>query len=40
MTGITIIESSVKFIGHNVIQNNRNTRGAGIVLSKPGNIKV
>ena len=40
MTGITIIESSVKFIGCNVIQNNRNTRGAGIVLSKPGNIKV
>ena len=32
MTGITLIETSVTFSGHNVIQNNRNTEGAGITL--------
>ena len=30
MTGITILETSVTFSGRNVIQNNRNTEGAGI----------
>ena len=29
MTGITLIETSATFSGHNVIQNNRNTEGAG-----------
>ena len=34
MTGIVIFKSTqgLLFIGHNVIQNNRNTQGAGIVL--------
>ena len=32
MTGITLIEANEKFSGHNVIQNNRNTEGAGITL--------
>ena len=32
MTGITLILTSAKFSGHNVIQNNRNTEGAGITL--------
>ena len=32
MTGITVILTSAKFSGHNVIQNNRNTEGAGITL--------
>ena len=40
MTGITILESNVTFYGHNVIQNNRYTEGAGITLSLPGTIKV
>ena len=35
MTGITLFESAVYFIGHNVIQNNRNTEGAGITLGLP-----
>ena len=32
MTGITLIETSATFSGHNVIKNNRNTEGAGIKL--------
>ena len=32
MTGITLINTGVRFIGRNVIQNNRNTEGAGIKL--------
>ena len=40
MTGITIIATGAKFIGHNVIQNNRNRKGAGITLSLPGYIEV
>ena len=32
MTGITLIDTGVRFIGRNVIQNNRNTEGAGIKL--------
>ena len=34
MTGIVILKSThgLFFVGHNVIQNNRNTQGAGIVL--------
>ena len=32
MTGITVILTSAKFSGHNVIQNNRNTEGAGMKL--------
>ena len=32
MTGITVILTSAKFSGRNVIQNNRNTEGAGIIL--------
>ena len=33
MTGITLIASDALFSGRNVIQNNRNTEGAGITLS-------
>ena len=40
MTGITVILTSVKFSGHNVIQNNRNTEGAGITLLLPAYIGV
>ena len=40
MTGITIIASGVKFVGQNVIQNNRNTEGAGIVLTMSGYIEI
>ena len=40
MTGITLIEATVKFIGRNVIQNNRNTEGAGITLLLPAYIGV
>ena len=32
MTGITLIESNIRFSGVNVIQKNRNTEGAGIYL--------
>ena len=32
MTGITLIESNIRFSGHNVIQKNRNIEGAGIYL--------
>ena len=32
MTGITLIDTGARFIGRNVIQNNRNTHGAGIKL--------
>ena len=32
MTGITLIETSAKFDKRNVIQNNRNTEGAGITM--------
>ena len=39
MTGITLIETSAKFSGHNVIQNNRNTEGAGITLFFPAFIE-
>ena len=38
MTGITLIETSAIFSGHNVIQNNRNTEGAGITLFLPAYI--
>ena len=40
MTGITLIASKVTFIGRNVIQNNRNTEGAGITLSMQASIAV
>ena len=40
MTGITAIESRIKFQGRNVIQNNRYTEGAGIMLSSPSTIIV
>ena len=40
MTGVTIIATGAKFVGHNVIQNNRNTKGAGIILSLPGYIEI
>ena len=40
MTGITAIESDIQFHGHNVIQNNRYTEGAGITLVLPGVITV
>ena len=42
MTGIVILKSyhGLNFIGRNVIQNNRNTQGAGIVLMNNGHIIV
>ena len=40
MTGLTLIAIGAKFVGQNVIQNNRNTKGAGITLLLPGYIKV
>ena len=42
MTGITVVvgNSAVHFRGRNVIQNNRNTEGAGIILQSLAQIKV
>ena len=40
MTGINLIASEVIFNGRNVIQNNRNTEGAGITLSMLASITV
>ena len=40
MTGITLIASHAEFSGRNVIQNNRNTEGAGITLSMQASIGV
>ena len=40
MTGITLIEAATKFSGHNVIQNNRNTEGAGITLLTSSYISI
>ena len=40
MTGITLIDTSATFSGHNVIQNNRNTEGAGIKLISPAYIQI
>ena len=40
MTGITLIASKVIFNGRNVIQNNRNTEGAGITLSMQASITL
>ena len=40
MTGITAIDSHIKFQGRNVIQNNRYTEGAGIMLSSPSTIII
>ena len=40
MTGITLIASNANFNGQNVIQNNRNTEGAGITLSLQASIEV
>ena len=40
MTGITLIASNTLFSGRNVIQNNRNTEGAGITLSLQASIAV
>ena len=42
MTGIIILRSTddIFFIGRNVIQNNRNTQGAGIVLMNNAHIRV
>ena len=40
MTGITLIDTSATFSGHNVIQNNRKTEGAGIKLISPAYIQI
>ena len=40
MTGITAIESGIIFGGHNVIQNNRYTEGAGIALLLPSIVAI
>ena len=36
MAGITALRCKIDFHGHNVIQNNRHTEGAGITLISPG----
>ena len=40
MTGITLIASKAQFFDQNVIQNNRNTEGAGITLSMQASFEV
>ena len=40
MTGITLIDTAAAFSGYNVIQNNRNTEGAGITLHSSDSIYV
>ena len=40
MTGITLIEAVATFSGRNVIQNNRNTEGAGIALLTSSYISI
>ena len=40
MTGITAIESNIEFHGHNFIENNRYTEGAGITLTSQDTITV
>ena len=40
MTGITAIQSDLHFRGHNVIQNNRHTEGAGITMLYPSIMTV
>ena len=40
MTGITLIDAVATFSGHNVIQNNRNTDGAGITLLTSSYISI
>ena len=40
MTGITLIDTFATFSGYNVIQNNRNTEGAGIILYSTDHIYV
>ena len=40
MTGITFDSYHLKFIGRNVIQNNKNTEGAGIILVSPAHIQI
>ena len=40
MTGITLFEAVAYFVGRNVIQNNRHTQGAGIILSLPSFVAV
>ena len=40
MAGITLVESGATFSGHNVIQNNRNTDGAGITLITPAYVRI
>ena len=40
MTGITLIDTGARFIGCNVIRNNRNTEGAGISLIHYADIEV
>ena len=40
MTGLTLFGTAVHFIGRNVIQNNRNTEGAGITIGLPSLVIV
>ena len=40
MTGIILDSAHLKFIGRNVIQNNKNTEGAGIILVLPAHIQI
>ena len=40
MTGIILGSANLKFIGYNVIQNNKNTEGAGIILVLPAHIQI
>ena len=40
MTGITLLNTAARFIGHNVIRNNRYTEGAGIKLARNSYLEV
>ena len=40
MNGITLVRTNARFIGRNVIQNNKHTEGAGIILKQYAYIEV
>ena len=40
MTGITLVQGNARLHGRNVIQNNRNTEGAGITVFTPASISI
>ena len=40
MTGITLFETAAHFIGRNIVKNNHNTEGGGIILALPSFITI